>query len=67
MYTNSLSDLHIQVQAVVEVSAPEEVSEAKANVKGTKLLVTQRKQSEDVDNVLVPPRCVNMCHILDLK
>lgn len=47
--------LYIQVKSVVEVSTPEEMGEAQADVKGTKLFVTQRKQSEDVHKVLVPP------------
>ena len=50
-----LSDLYVQVQPVVEVSTPEEVREAQADVKGAKLFVAQRKQSEDVNKVLVPP------------
>lgn len=48
--------LYVQVQSVVEVSTPEEVSEAQADVKGAKLFVAQRKQSEDVNEVLVPPK-----------
>lgn len=47
--------LHIQVQSVVQVSTPEEVREAQADVKGAQLFVAQRKQSEDVNKVLVPP------------
>lgn len=52
---NCRSDLHIQVESVVEVSTPEEMGEAQADVKGTKLFFTQREQSEDVHKVLVPP------------
>ena len=52
---NSLSDLNVQVESIIEVSAPEEVGEAKADVKGTELFLTQREQSEDVHKVLVPP------------
>lgn len=48
-------DLNIQVESVVEVSTPEEMGEAQADVEGTELFVAQRKQSEDVHNVLVPP------------
>lgn len=47
--------LHVQVQPVVEVSAPEEVSEAQADVEGTQLLVPQRQETQDVLVVLVPP------------
>lgn len=32
------------------------MSEAQADVKGAKLFVAQRKQSEDVNKVLVPPK-----------
>lgn len=52
---NSGSDLNIQVKPVVEVSAPEEVGEAQADIKAMKRFVTQRKKSEDVHKVLVPP------------
>lgn len=51
------SDLYIQVESVVEISTPEEMGEAQADVKGTELFLTQREQSEDVYKVLVPPEC----------
>lgn len=50
-----MSNLYIQVQSVVEVSTPEEMCEAQADVKGTELPLTQGQQSEDVRTVLVPP------------
>lgn len=53
--SNCWSDLHIQVESVVEVSTPEEMSEAQADVKRTELFFTQREQSEDVHKVLIPP------------
>lgn len=47
--------LYVQVEPVVEVSTPEEMSETQADVKRSKLFVTQRKQSEDIHKILVPP------------
>lgn len=35
--------LYVQVQSVVEISAPEEVSEAQADVEGAKVFVTEWK------------------------
>lgn len=49
------TDLYIQVQSVVEISTPEKVSKAQADVKDTEMFFTQRKQSKDVDKVLVSP------------
>lgn len=48
------SDLYIQVESVVEISTPEKMGEAQADVKGT-VFVTQTEQPEDVQEVLVPP------------
>ena len=50
-----MSDLHVQVQSVVEVAAPEEMGEAQADVEGVELFVSQREQPENVHKVLVPP------------
>lgn len=48
------ADLHVQVKPVVEVSTPEKMAEAQANVKCA-VLLTQTEQPEDVNKVLVPP------------
>lgn len=40
--TEGLSDLNIKIQAVVQVTRPKEMSKAQADVKGSKLPVTQR-------------------------
>lgn len=50
------ADLHVEVEPVVEVSTPEEMGEAQAEVKRA-VLFTQAKQPEDVHTVLVPPGC----------
>lgn len=48
------SYLYVQVESVVEISTPEEMGEAQADVEGT-VFVTQTEQPEDVQEVLVPP------------
>lgn len=48
------ADLHVEVEPVVEVSTPEEMGEAQAEVKRA-VLFTQTEQPEDVHKVLVPP------------
>lgn len=48
------ADLHVQVKPVVEVSTPEKMAEAQADVKRA-VLLAQTEQPEDVNKVLVPP------------
>lgn len=49
------ANLYVQVESVVEISTPEEMGEAHADVKGA-VLFTQAEQSEDVHKVLIPPK-----------
>lgn len=48
-------DQHIQVQAVVEVSAPKEMIKTKADVKRAELFFSERQELEDVLEVVVSP------------
>lgn len=49
------ANLYIQIESVVEISTPEEMGEAQADVKGA-VFVTQAEQSEDVHKALIPPK-----------
>lgn len=50
----TVTDLDVKVEPVVEVSTPEEVGEAQAEVKRA-VLFTQTEQPENVHKILVPP------------
>lgn len=49
------ANLYFQIKSVVEISTPEEMGEAQADVKGA-VFFTQAEQSEDVHEVLIPPK-----------